>query len=166
MSPSTHLLKIWIRATFEIRKHWNSGFQALGTRFADVNRPGAFALSAVFNCKSVMRHSKPTVMIIATCLKYSFFRQQVSNKAIAIDYFVVYLGPFTILNTEHCNTCVALTWVRYSFESKSFCCRFGEKHGATPMRGSNHHITCLLTSSADANSSRFSSHLKPEWAAH
>jgi hypothetical protein len=33
---------------------------------------------------------------------------------------------------------------------------------ATPMRGSNYHVTCLLTSSAVAKSSRFSSHLKAE----
>jgi hypothetical protein len=33
---------------------------------------------------------------------------------------------------------------------------------ATKMGGSNYHVTCLLTSSAVAKSSRFSSHLKPE----
>jgi hypothetical protein len=65
----------------------------------------------------MMQHSLLTVKdIIATCLKYRFFRQQVSNKAIAADYFVVYLGSFLMKNAEHFNNsqqaqkaCVALT---------------------------------------------------------
>jgi hypothetical protein len=65
----------------------------------------------------MMQHSLLTVrVVIATCLKYRFFRQQVPNKAIAADYFVVDLSSLLMKNAEHFNnsqqaqkTCVALT---------------------------------------------------------